>query len=647
MIASQAQELIPALQTSCAASGFTSSSIVYANQISKRKTIAYFRDYSPLNTLQKANLSNMDVLIYAYIDMSSNGNCSFGTAKLNNLHFFLTQRAIYPNLRVVLSVGANATTFSAATSTSSSRAAFAQTCVGLANQVNADGLEIDWEYPTSGDASNLVATVQLLRTALGSTKTLSFVISDRVSNILPAALPSLASFLDWYSVSSYGYNTFGLQDTLSPTTDLDNVVRSILLAGIQPSQIVAGIALYGFTCKLPTNGDKTRLVGCLAESDNAVLANGVNGTSAFNNFTFAHYDFLLNDNVLVYNTPQSAQLKAQYVIDNGLHGIMMWELSQDSTFGIYDTIASVFQTVTVTSVNITVPGNSTTGGACNGTVLDLQCGGGGGGGGGSNTGLIVGICVGVFLVLCALAATGVWWCRRKRGAGKQTEEVAFIQARKSSHDAEIPTPALEVRQEPVVVTAASASPGIFDGMEQVMAVALAAEELEPFVGGSMKEKMRAKKDGLFSDMAASIDKLGVKKEEGLFSDMAANMEASGAQPTVVGSAEETVSLLHFLGLGLNPAKWTVLEAVTWMLGAIGEDTVTEELMKDHEIDGQALMTLAPDMLMDSLEIRVIGRRVKFSNGVKALKALAVHQQQLSSDGTVAEEGGVLPAYGEI
>ncbi|KAJ3074156.1 hypothetical protein HDU98_012005 [Podochytrium sp. JEL0797] len=640
MSASQAQELIPALQASCNASGFSSPPIVYANQISKRKTIAYFRDFVALTTLQKANLSNMDVLIYAYVDVTSDGNCSFGTAKLDNLHFALAQRATFPNLRVVLSVGANATTFSAATSTSSSRVAFAQTCAALVYQVNADGLDIDWEYPTAEDASNILPTVQLLRTALGYTKTLSFVISDRVSNILPAALPSLAPFLDWYGVRSYGYTSLGLQAT-SPTTNLDNVVRSILLVGIQPSQIVVGIAFYGFVCKLPTNGDKTSLVSCVAQSDDDLLAHGVNGTSAFDNFTFAHYDFLLNDNVLIYNTPQSAQLKAQYVIDTGLCGIMMWELSQDATFGMYDTIASVFQTVPVTSVNITVPGNSATG-ACNGTVLDPHCGGGD-----SNTGLIVGVCVAVFLVLCVLAATGVSWWYRKRAAGKQTEEVAFIPAHKSSRDMEVPTPALEIGEQPVVVATTSASPGIFDGMEQVMAVALVTEEMEPFVGRSLREKLGGKKEGLFSDITASAGKLGVKKKEGAFTDMAARMETSGARLVVVENMEETLNVLHGLGLGVNPAKWTVPEAATWMLGVVGENSVTEGLMKDHEIDGQALMTLAPEMLMDLLEIRVIGRRVKFSNGVKALNALVLQQQQLSSDGTLAEEEGALPAYGEI
>ncbi|KAJ3063819.1 hypothetical protein HDU98_000396 [Podochytrium sp. JEL0797] len=345
MTVSQAEALLPAIQAACASSSTpqaptSNPSTAYANQISKRKTMAYLTEYADINIIRNANLANMDVLIYAFIHLGPDGSCSFGASSMTNINFALAQRASFPNLQVVLSVGATAQVFTSATSTAVTRAAFAQNCVGLMNQVNADGLDIDWEFPQASDAANLLATVQLLRAILGSTKTLSFVTSAHISNVINPALPSLAPYLDWYGVMSYSYGNIGLQSSSATTSDLDNIVRTLLSVGLQPSQIVIGIAFYGFTCKLPSNGDPTILVNCVAASDNAVLVNGAAGTSVFNNFTFAQYTFLPNGTVLIYNTPQSAQLKAQYVVDHALCGLMIWEFSQDSTFAMYNTISS-------------------------------------------------------------------------------------------------------------------------------------------------------------------------------------------------------------------------------------------------------------------------------------------------------------------
>ncbi|KAJ3075494.1 hypothetical protein HDU98_007992 [Podochytrium sp. JEL0797] len=307
---------------------------------------------------------------------------------------------------------------------------------------------------------------------------------------------------------------------------------------------------------------------------------------------------------------------------------------------------------------------------------------GGGGGGGSNTGVIVG-CVLAVLVLAVVAV--VFWFR-KRGGGKQRNRVSFVphvdwttrgvedSATRRDYfvDMEIPNPGLGlelVRSETEAtgvevehcvgvdgVTGGETGAGVreevggvgklestalgvvenqlFVGVEEAVAVGLVVAESESFVGGSLMKK-------------------GVKKgpEEESHSDAESPEGLVTPSPaSVVGNMDEMISMLHDLKVDVNPISWTIAESVKWVLRN-GGDAVTEGLMKDHEIDGQVLMTLAPDVLMDVLEIRVIGRRVKFSNGVDALKALALQQQQqLPSNDTVAVEGGTLtlpPAYGEI
>ncbi|KAJ3063818.1 hypothetical protein HDU98_000395 [Podochytrium sp. JEL0797] len=346
---------------------------VHSNQLSQRKTLAYFTDYSLTSVLQDADLAHMDILIYAFIHVDANGGCSFGNADLTNLHFALAQRVAFPNLQVVLSVGATAQVFSSATSTEVTRTAFARNCVGLMNQVKADGLDIDWEVPQAGDAANLLAIMQLLRSTLGTSKTLSMATATDLNAIQSANLPALSPYLDWYGVMSYSYySPLGLSSNPTATTDLDNIVRTFLFAGIPPSQIVVAIAFYGYTCKLSPGGTKSDIGDGVVQANNELMALGLTGTTEFENFTFTEYLFSSTGDALVYNTPLSAQLKAQYVVDTALYGLMMWEFSQDSTLGMYNTIASVFQTAPTAHVTIVVPQVT---GVCNGTVVNPRCGG--------------------------------------------------------------------------------------------------------------------------------------------------------------------------------------------------------------------------------------------------------------------------------
>ncbi|KAJ3064988.1 hypothetical protein HDU98_011611 [Podochytrium sp. JEL0797] len=340
----------------CLISAVFSTTTVYRNQISQRKTLAYFTDYSIPSVLHNVNLAHLDVLLYAHILVDSNGGCSFGNANMENLNFALAQRATFPRLKVTLSIGGDPSVFSAATSTAANRTAFVKNCVALVDQVNADGLDIDWEDPVASDASNLLALVQTFRSALGTKRILSIATPTDIYSIQSANLPALAPYLSWYGVMSYSYGHMGLATKPALITDVDDIVRTFLSTGIRPSQIV------------------TNLVNCVVKSNNEVLANSVTGASVFDNATFAEYVFESNGLVLVYNTPRSAQLKAQYVVDAALFGIMIWELSQDSTLGMYNTVVSTFQSAPVASVNITIPRNPVSG-ACNGTVLNPQCGG--------------------------------------------------------------------------------------------------------------------------------------------------------------------------------------------------------------------------------------------------------------------------------
>ncbi|KAJ3068069.1 hypothetical protein HDU98_008772 [Podochytrium sp. JEL0797] len=111
MIVIQAEALLPVIHTACVtsltASAFSSATLatasnpatVYSNQLSQRKTVAYFMNNSDTTVLQQADLAHIDILIYAFIHVDANWGYSFGNTSLTNLHFALAQRVMFPNLK--------------------------------------------------------------------------------------------------------------------------------------------------------------------------------------------------------------------------------------------------------------------------------------------------------------------------------------------------------------------------------------------------------------------------------------------------------------------------------------------------------------------------------------------------------------------
>ncbi|ORY49356.1 hypothetical protein BCR33DRAFT_713711 [Rhizoclosmatium globosum] len=70
--------------------------------------------------------------------------------------------------------------------------------------------------------------------------------------------------------------------------------------------------------------------------------------------------------------------------------------------------------------------------------------------------------------------------------------------------------------------------------------------------------------------------------------------------------------------GKDAAQWNVEEAVKWVVatGLGGSETV--EAMREHEIDGQALMLLTADDLEKTLKVTKLGQRLKLSDAIKGL-----------------------------
>lgn len=236
-----------------------------------------------------------------------------------------------PELKVLLSIGGwEAGNFSEMAADPTHRANFCKNCVNAVKKYNLDGIDLDWEYPTSSmagissspeDTKNFTLLVKELRTALGEGKLVTMASS---ANAKYVDFKSAGPYLDWVNIMTYDmgnppYHNAGLYKSAKTQRSCDESVAAHFNAGVPYDKIVLGIPFYGHG-----NGK---------EVESYVDYNEI----SYDGFTMCWDDaakvpYLANatgEMVLSYDDETSVGLKAEYVKEKDLRGAMYWNIEAD------------------------------------------------------------------------------------------------------------------------------------------------------------------------------------------------------------------------------------------------------------------------------------------------------------------------------
>ena len=250
-----------------------------------------------------------------------------------------------PNLKVLLSVGGwEAGNFSEMAADEKHRKAFCRNCQSAMQRYGLDGIDLDWEYPTSSaagissspdDTQNFTLLVKELRQLLGAGALVTMASSSSAKYVDFKAVTPYLSFVNLmtYDMGNPPQHNAALYKCSAARRSCDESVSLHLSAGVPLSKQVLGIPFYGHG-----NGSDFKSSVDFGELswDSSVYTEKWDATG--------QVPYLVNASgqmVLSFDNEDSVLLKGAYVSQKGLLGAMYWNVeADDASFTLGKAVAS-------------------------------------------------------------------------------------------------------------------------------------------------------------------------------------------------------------------------------------------------------------------------------------------------------------------
>lgn len=241
-----------------------------------------------------------------------------------------------PSLRVMLSIGGwGSGGFSEMAADETTRKAFAADCHRVVQTFGLDGIDMDWEYPTSSqsgisstphDMDNFTLLMRDIREAIGSEKLLTFASAANAHYVDFKAVDPYVDFVNimTYDMGNPPYHHAALhQSPLVRNLSADEAVEAHILAGIPAERLTLGIPFYGRGGgELPNFIDYREIIELTDNQtqwdEEAMVPYLTDGDGQF---------------VCTFETARSIALKCLFLKEKGMLGAMYWDVNGDDAEG--------------------------------------------------------------------------------------------------------------------------------------------------------------------------------------------------------------------------------------------------------------------------------------------------------------------------
>ncbi|KAI1382208.1 glycoside hydrolase superfamily [Hypoxylon crocopeplum] len=312
-----------------------------------------FADIDPDGTVKSSDPS-VDVQKRYPGDLKQNGTGdAFGAVKQLFIH-----KKWNRNLKTLLSIGGwnYSPKFAAVAATDATRRKFATSAVKLITDWGFDGIDLDWEYPSSDtEKVNFVKLLEECRHALDRYSLLNGLkYRFTISVASPASpvnydkfdLTAMNKYVDswhlmaydysgsWDTVSGHQANVFAYGGAPSKKLSTNDAIRYYEAHGIHPQKILMGLPLYGRAFEGTSGiGQNYSSVGEGGPQPGVWYYKDLPKAGAkvvYDDVAKATYSYDASTKELIsYDNVQSTTYKSQYLIHRNMGGAFFWEASGD------------------------------------------------------------------------------------------------------------------------------------------------------------------------------------------------------------------------------------------------------------------------------------------------------------------------------
>lgn len=282
------------------------------------KIVAYMPSYKDPETVDISKYKMITHLFYAFLEIDAAGDGSLKALSQPARFSIVMQRARANNVKVGISVSGSSSYFATMASTATARTKFVTNVVNFAKNNSLDGVDIDWEYPsTSGttpSADNFTLLMKELSTELHKiNKFLSAAVTPAVyaGGIRDGVKAEVFPYVDFFNIMQYdgpGYDSAEPYQHASYKMSVASMDQWLNNKGLPKEKAIVGIPLYGENAQGSAKAYRDIEAAGVDVTANSGIVNGV--------------EYWFNGINLV-------KQKAQLAKDRG-NGIMFWEFSFDS-----------------------------------------------------------------------------------------------------------------------------------------------------------------------------------------------------------------------------------------------------------------------------------------------------------------------------
>lgn len=299
--------------------------------------------YNGQSALTALESETIDVINLSFGDITDNGGVS-----VLGLNYSTVLQERKNGTRVLFSVQDKAG-FKTYTASSTGRTRLVRAFVDTVVQYHFDGVDIDWEYPEANEVSNYTAFMELLYTELKKISK-DYLVTTAVyggNGHSHYNVKETQKYVDYMHLMTYDLNALDTTShltSLSGSTSVVSTVNAYYNAGVPKSKLVIGAAFYGKIFQLPASATKFLGVRCPGGATTITYKNikkqylSKLGTTdsivrEWDESAQAPYLCITESDgtkyFITYDDVESVTLKAQYVLDNQLAGMMFWELGEE------------------------------------------------------------------------------------------------------------------------------------------------------------------------------------------------------------------------------------------------------------------------------------------------------------------------------